>query len=114
MLTEMAKEIDRLNQELAEQIDKKMQLCVKMLDMVPRRDYDAVIGSVKVTQNMIESLMVELRKHDPASSIARDASIILGGLEAIVTPARMKEDYNFIDHLSPVGVFGTVKKEHKP
>ena len=114
MLTELAKEIDRLNQELAEQTDKTMQAWVKMLDMVPKRDYDALIGSVKVTQNMIESLMVALRKHDPASPIAHDASIILGGLEAIVTPARMKEDYNFINHLSPVGVFGTVKKEHKP
>ena len=37
MLTQMAREIDRLNQELAEQKDKTMDAWVKMLDMVPMK-----------------------------------------------------------------------------
>ena len=95
MLTQMAREIDRLNQELAEQKDKTMDAWVKMLDMVPKRDYSAAIGSMKVCQNTIETLMVELRRLEPANRAAADASIILGGLEAIITPDRMEGDYNF-------------------
>ena len=114
MLSQLAKEIDRLEQELANQKDKTLEAWVKTLDMVPKKDYDALIGSVKVTQNMIETLMQALFKVDPKNPAVGDARSILAGLEAIVTPDRMKEDYNFIDHLSPVGVFGTVKKEYKP
>ena len=110
MLTQLSREIDRLNQELADQKDKTMKAWVKMLDMVPKRDYDAAIGSMKVCQNTIETLMVELRKHDKASKVAQDASIILGGLEAIITPDRMEGDYNFAN--GPI--FGTVKREYKP
>ena len=88
MLTQMAREIDRLNQELAEQKDKTMDAWVKMLDMVPKRDYNAAVGSMKVCQNTIETLMVELRRLEPANRAAADASIILGGLEAIITPDR--------------------------
>ena len=107
MLTQLSREIDRLNQELADQKDKTMKAWVKMLDMVPKRDYDAAIGSMKVCQNTIETLMVELRKHDKASKVAQDASIILGGLEAIITPDLIKGDYNFAN-------FVFVKKEYKP
>ena len=107
MLTQMAREIDRLNQELAEQKDKTMDAWVKMLDMVPKRDYNAAVGSMKVCQNTIETLMVELRRLEPANRAAADASIILGGLEAIITPDRMEGDYNF----NPI--FGNVKKESK-
>ena len=107
MLTQMAREIDRLNQELAEQKDKTMDAWVKMLDMVPKRDYNAAVGSMKVCQNTIETLMVELRRLEPANRATADASIILGGLEAIITPDRMESDYNF----NPI--FGNVKKEYK-
>ena len=100
MLTQMAREIDRLNQELAEQKDKTMDAWVKMLDMVPKRDYNAAVGSMKVCQNTIETLMVELRRLEPANRAAADASIILGGLEAIITPDRMEGDYNFKEYKS--------------
>ena len=110
MLTQLSKEIDRLNQELTDQRDKNLKLWVKMLDMVPKRDHEAAIGSMKVCQNTIETLMVELREWDPANRAAADASIILGGLEAIITPDLIKGDYNFAN--GPI--FGTVKKEYKP
>ena len=112
MLTQLSREIDRLNQELADQKDKTMEAWVKMLDMMPKRDYNAAIGSMKVCQNMIETLMVELRKLDPASRAAADASSILAGLEAIITPDRMdtmEGGYNFNN--GPI--FGKVKKDYR-
>lgn len=117
MLTQLSREIDRLNQELADQKDRTMDAWVKMLDMVPKRDYNAAIGSMKVCQNMIETLMVELRKLDPASRAAADAGIILGGLEAIITPDRMdtmEGKYNFKDRYGDGKIFGKVKRGYKP
>ena len=117
MLTQMAQEIDRLNQEIADLKDKTHESWGKMLDMVPKRDYNAAIGSMKVCQNMIETLMVELRKLDPASRAAADASSILAGLEAIITPDRMdtmEGKYNFKDRSGDGKIFGKVKRGYKP
>jgi uncharacterized small protein (DUF1192 family) len=116
LLTPLAEEIDRLTQELAEQKDKTMEAWVKMLDMVPKRHYDAAIGSMKVCQSTIETLMVELRKQDPASRAAADASSILAGLEAIITPDRMdtmEGGYNFKDRSGDSKIFGKIKREYK-
>jgi len=114
MLSQLAQEIDRLNKELAEQKDKTMQTWVKMLDMVPKKDHDAAIGSLKVCQNTIETLMQALSKIDPKSPAVGQAWPILAGLEAIITPDRMEGGYNFTDNLRPTVVFGKVKKEYKP
>jgi hypothetical protein len=114
MLSQLAQEIDRLNKELAEQKDKTMQTWVKMLDMVPKKDHDAAIGSLKVCQNTIETLTQALSKIDPKSPEVGQAWAILAGLEAIITPDRMEGGYNFTDNLRPTVVFGTVKKEYKP
>ena len=113
MLSQLAQEIDRLNKELAEQKDKTTQAWVKMLDMVPKKDHDAAIGSLKVCQNTIETLMQALSKIDPKSPEVGQAWAILAGLEAIITPDRMEGGYNFTDYHPPV-FFGKVKKEYKP
>ena len=142
MLTEMAKEIDRLNQELAEQTDKNLQLWVKMLDMVPRKHYTDAIKSLSVCQQQIETLVVELRKYDRASQIAHDAAIVMDLLEAMIklnpdmqteewkADAKAKQDVRDAAYeKSRSEAFakrwegtttadnrynGTVKKEHKP
>ena len=142
MLTELAKEIDRLNQELAEQTDKNLQLWVKMLDMVPRKHYTDAIKSLSVCQQQIETMMVELRRLDPKNVIAGDSDIVLGLLETMIgfnpdmqteewkADAKAKQDVRDAAYeKSRSEAFakrwegtttadnkykGTVKKEHKP
>ena len=111
LMTQLAQEVDFLTEELEAQKEKTINAKIEMLSMVPKRHYDAAIGSMKVCQGTIETLMVELRKFEPANQIAHDASIILGGLEAIITPDRMQGKHNFQDK-SGSGIFGTVEKTY--
>jgi hypothetical protein len=121
---------------------KELELLVAV--RVPRRDYDAIVKSMSVCQNTIESLMVALFKVKPKSQEVADARDILQYLEHLIqnnTPMqdevwiardkaridmlkaeRMKrpaemlgERAAFEDSLENMKkVKGTVKKEHKP
>jgi len=142
MLTELAKEIDRLNQELAEQTDKNLQLWAKMLDMVPRKHYTNAIKSLSVCQQQIETMALELTRLEPRNRVAADAFVVLGMLESMITAnpdmqteewkadAKAKQDVRDAAYKkSRSEAFakkwegtttadnkynGTVKKEHKP
>jgi len=52
--------------------------------MVSRKHYTDAMKSLSVCQQQIETLMVELKRWNPTSRIAQDASVVLGLLEAII------------------------------
>ena len=52
--------------------------------MVSRKHYTDAMKSLSVCQRQIETLMVELKRWNPTSRIAQDASVVLGLLEAII------------------------------
>jgi len=137
ILTEMAETLEKALARI-----KELELLVAV--RVPRRDYDAIVKSMSVCQNTIESLMVALFKVKPKSQEVADARDILQYLEHLIqnnTPMqdevwiardkaridmlkaeRMKrpaemlgERAAFEDSLENMKkVKGTVKKEHKP
>ena len=89
---------------------------------VPRRDYDAAVGALKICQHTIETLMNIIFKIDPTSREVANARSILAGLEAIIdtkfdehTSDKMEGEYNYKTLRSKPfeGVFGKVKKTHK-
>jgi len=63
---------------------------------VPKRDYDASLGALRVCQNTIETLMQALFKLEPTSQEVADARTILMGLEEVINPIKWKID-KFID-----------------
>ena len=74
--------------ELAETLEKALAR-IKELELlvavrVPRRDYDAIVKSMSVCQNTIESLMVALFKVKPKSQEVADARDILQYLEHLI------------------------------
>ena len=74
-------EIDRLKAEMA--------------TMVKRKHYNDAIKSLATCQQQIETLVVELRKHDPDSAIAHDAAIVMDLIEAMIVlnPDMQTEDW---------------------
>ena len=74
-------EIDRLKDEMA--------------TMVKRKHYNDAIKSLATCQQQIETLVVELRKHDPDSAIAHDAAIVMDLIEAMIVlnPDMQTEDW---------------------
>jgi hypothetical protein len=52
--------------------------------MVSRKHYNDAIKSLSVCQQQIETLMLELKRWNPTSRIAQDASTVLGLLEAMI------------------------------
>ena len=55
-----------------------------MATMVKRKHYTDAIKSLSMCQNQIETLMIELKRWNPTSVIARDASTVLGLLESMI------------------------------
>jgi len=101
------------------------ELKSEMNRRVERRHYNNAIASLKVCQNQIETLMVEIRRFDSANRLAHDASIILGGLEAVVNlePDMEEAQANMWEwgpeewdrrRESRDKMIGKVKSEHKP
>jgi len=74
-------EIDRMRNEMA--------------TMVKRKHYNDAIKSLATCQQQIETLVVELRKHDPDSAIAHDAAIVMDLIEAMIVlnPDMQTEDW---------------------
>jgi hypothetical protein len=63
--------------------------------MVPRKHYTDAIKSLSMCQSQIETLMIELKRWNPTSVIAQDASTVLGLLEAMIdaNPDMQTDDY---------------------
>ena len=63
--------------------------------MVPRKHYTDAIKSLSICQQQIETLMLELKRWNPTSQIAQDASVVLGLLETIINanPDMQTDDY---------------------
>ena len=55
-----------------------------MATMVKRKHYTDAIKSLSMCQNQIETLMIELKRWNPTSMIAQDASTVLGLLETMI------------------------------
>lgn len=74
-------EIDRIKAEAA--------------TMVPRKHYTDAVKSLTVCQQQIETLMLELKRWNPTSQIAQDASVVLGLLESMIdaNPDMQTDDY---------------------
>ena len=66
-----------------------------MATMVKRKHYNDAIKSLATCQQQIETLVVELRKHDPDSAIAHDAAIVMDLIEAMIVlnPDMQTEDW---------------------
>jgi hypothetical protein len=77
MLTELAEALEKAQARI-----KELELLVAV--RVPRRDYDAIVKSMSVCQNTIESLMVALFKVKPKSQEVADARDILQYLEHLI------------------------------
>jgi len=77
ILTEMAETLEKALARI-----KELELLVAV--RVPRRDYDAIVKSMSVCQNTIESLMVALFKVKPKSQEVADARDILQYLEHLI------------------------------
>ena len=77
MLTELAETLEKALARI-----KELELLVAA--RVPRRDYDAIVKSMSVCQNTIESLMVALFKVKPKSQEVADARDILQYLEHLI------------------------------
>ena len=77
ILTEMAETLEKALAKI-----KELELLVAV--RVPRRDYDAIVKSMSVCQNTIESLMVALFKVKPKSQEVADARDILQYLEHLI------------------------------
>jgi len=67
----------------------------EMATMVKRKHYNDAIKSLATCQQQIETLVVELRKHDPDSAIAHDAAIVMDLIEAMIVlnPDMQTEDW---------------------
>ena len=63
--------------------------------MVPRKHYNDAIKSLSICQQQIETLMLELKRWNPTSRVAQDASTVLGLLEAMIDadPDMQTDDY---------------------
>ena len=63
--------------------------------MVSRKHYTDAMKSLSVCQQQIETLMVELKRWNPTSRVAQDASTVLGLLEAMIDadPDMQTDDY---------------------
>ena len=77
ILTEMAETLEKALARI-----KELELLVAV--RVPRRDYDAIVKSMSMCQNTIESLMVALFKVKPKSQEVADARDILQYLEHLI------------------------------
>ena len=60
------------------------EMKAEMATMVPRKHYTDAIKSLATCQQQIETLVVELRKHNPLSQIVNDATIVMDLLEAMI------------------------------
>jgi hypothetical protein len=110
---EVAASEDELADHLADvwkvEIDR---LKAEMATMVKRKHYNDAIKSLAVCQQQIETLMIELKRWNPTSRIAADASIVLGLIEAMIVfnPDMQTEEWKArgtINHPEPpVGANG--------
>lgn len=75
--------------------DEYNRLKQDMATMVPRKHYTDAIKSLSMCQSQIETLMIELKRWNPTSVIAQDASTVLGLLEAMIdaNPDMQTDDY---------------------
>ena len=60
------------------------EMKAEMATMVKRKHYTDAIKSLATCQQQIETLVVELRKHNPLSQIVNDATIVMDLLEAMI------------------------------
>ena len=135
ILTEMAETLEKALARI-----KELELLVAV--RVPRRDYDAIVKSMSMCQNQIETMALELTRLEPHNRVAADAFVVLGLLESMITAnpdmqteewkadAKAKQDVRDAEYeKSRSEAFakrwegattadnkynGTVKKEHKP
>ena len=75
--------------------DEYTRLKQDMATMVPRKHYTDAVKSLTVCQQQIETLMLELKRWNPTSQIAQDASVVLGLLESMIdaNPNMQTDDY---------------------
>jgi len=88
ILTEMAETLEKALAKI-----KELELLVAV--RVPRRDYDAIVKSMSMCQNQIETMALELTRLEPRNRVAQDAFVVLGLLESMITanPDMQTEDW---------------------
>lgn len=82
----VACEEDRLIQFNADHWQEEIdRIKAEYATYVPRRHYADALKSLSMCQIQIETLMLELKRWNPTSRIAQDASTVLGLLEAMIS-----------------------------